>query len=99
MHALSDSGQVAGHQSRADSFFIVPGRLANRITSVKPTNLKTYSENANLPMDIVVRLDFTGPIPNENLTLLANSEKKSSSRATKAQVEHPNDDGPRELGI
>ena len=99
LHALSDSGQVAGHQSRADSFFIVPGRLANRITSVKPTNLKTYSENANLPMDIVVRLDFTGPILNENLTLLANSEKKSSSRATKAQVEHPNDDGPRESGI
>ena len=75
LHALSDSGLVAGHQSRADSFFIIPERLSKRVGSVKPSNMKTYTENANLPMDIVVRLDFTGPIPSENLKLLASSKK------------------------
>jgi hypothetical protein len=99
LHSLSDSGQVAGHQSRADSFFIVPQRLANKITSVKPTNLKTYTENANLPMDIVVRLDFTGPIPNENLMLLANSDTGSGSRASTSASQPSKDSGPRESGI
>ena len=97
LHALSDSGQVAGHQSRADSFFIVPQRLANKVPSGKPQNLKTYSENTSLPMDIVVRLDFSGPIPDENLILLATKSEKASARSTKTASE--SNDAPRESGI
>lgn len=74
LHALSDAGRVNGHQSRADSFFILPQRLESRVSYAKSQNVRTYTENANLPMDIVVRLDFTGPIPNENLTLFAGSQ-------------------------
>lgn len=71
LHALSDSGQVSGHHSRAESFFIIPQRLESQVANEKPQNVRTYSESTNLPMDIVIRLDITGPIPKENLALLS----------------------------
>lgn len=74
LHALSDSGQVSGHHSRAESFFILPQRLESQVANEKPENIRTYNESTSLPMDIVIRLDITGPIPNENLALLSYSE-------------------------
>ena len=97
LHSLSDSGQVFGHQSRADSFFIVPQRLESKVTHAKAQNIRTYGESSNLPMDIVVRLDFTGPIPGENLTLLANAVKKSEAKPS--SDEEIVSKKPRESGI
>ena len=97
--AFSDSGLVAGHQSRADSFFIVPQRLRGKIVNVSDRNIRSYSESSNLPMDISVRLDFTGPIPSEDIALLSKSEseidevlKKDASKTAKARE-------PRDSGI
>ena len=97
LHSLSDSGRVYGHQSRADSFYIAPQRLEAQINSEKSQNVRTYSETSNLPMDIVVRLDFTGPIPDENLSLLASSKKTLETSQEASPV--IKDSKPRESGI
>lgn len=76
LHSLSDSGQVSGHHSRAESFFIVPQRLEAQVSNEKAQNVRTYNESTNLPMEIVIRLDITGPIPKENLALLSNASAK-----------------------
>lgn len=68
--ALSDSGQVAGHQGRADSFVITPNRIRNKVVNVKDENIQSYDESLHLPMEIVVRLDFTGPIDDEGIRML-----------------------------
>jgi hypothetical protein len=96
LHSLSDSGRVSGHQSRADSFYIAPQRLEAQINSDKSQNVRTYSETSNLPMDIVVRLDFTGPIPDENLSLLASSKKLGASPKVSPVI---TESKPRESGI
>jgi len=97
LHSLSDAGQVFGHQSRADSFYLVPQRLESKIAHAKPQNVRTYSESSNLPMDIVVRLDFTGPIPDENLVLLANTKNMQNSKLDSEEAVEKKK--PRESGI
>ena len=82
--SLSDDGQVAGHQGRPESFFILPQRLRNKLTNAKDDNIRSYGESARLPMDIVVRLDFTGPIPEEHLSILAKSKEARAKEAADA---------------
>ena len=82
--ALSDDGQVAGHQGRPESFYILPQRLHNKLTTAKDENVRSYGESARLPMDIVVRVDFTGPIPEEHLSILAKSKEAIAKEAAEA---------------
>ncbi len=96
LHALSDSGQVYGHHSRAESFFILPQRLESRVANEKPQNVRTYNESANLPMEIVVRLDITGPIPKENLALLSNAASTLMKGVAGSRSQTPS---ARESGI
>jgi hypothetical protein len=92
--ALSDDGQVAGHQGRPESFFILPQRLHGKLPNAKDENVRSYGESARLPMDIVVRVDMTGPIPEEHLAILARSkeaiahEKAEASKKAKEKLKN-----------
>ena len=76
--SLSDSGKSAGHHDRYKTFMIVPERFKDKVSGVDDRQLHTYSETTKLPMDVVVRADFTGPIPAEDLLFL---EKTAAQRA------------------
>jgi hypothetical protein len=68
--SLSDSGKMADHQSRYKTFMIVPERFKEKVHGVDDRQLHTYAETSKLPMDVVVRADFTGPIPAQDLLFL-----------------------------
>ena len=82
--SLSDAGQVAGHQGLAESFFLLPQRLRNKLVNAKDENVRSYGESARLPMDILVRLDFTGPIPNDHLLILAKTKAEVAADQAEA---------------
>ena len=69
--SLSDSGKVAAHHDRYKTFMIVPDRFKEVVHGVDEKQLHTYSESTKLPMDVVVRADFSGPIPAQDLLFLA----------------------------
>ena len=94
--SLSDSGKVAGHHDRYKTFMIVPERFRNRVTGVDDRQLHTYAESTKLPMDVVVRADFTGPIPGEDLLFLA---KTRVQREAEAAAEEKAPKAPRKSGI
>ena len=85
INSLSDAGQVAGHQGRVDSFVIVPRRLENAVHHVKESNIRTYDEKLNLPMEIVVRLDFSGPIADEDVRMLAPAPQSVKPKRDRTQ--------------
>jgi hypothetical protein len=68
--SLSDSGKIGAHHDKYKTFIIVPERLKGRVAGVEERHLKTYTETTKLPMDVVVRADFSGPIPPEDLLFL-----------------------------
>jgi hypothetical protein len=57
-------GQVmAGFHEKMKSHFVVPKRMEALATANPGARVETYSESANLPMDIVIRMDLSEKIP------------------------------------
>jgi hypothetical protein len=77
--SLSDSGKVASHHDRYKTFMIVPDRLKEFVHGVDDKQLHTYSESTKLPMDVVVRADFSGPIPAQDLLFLAKTAAQKAA--------------------
>jgi hypothetical protein len=75
---------------------IVPERFRNRVSGVDDRQLHTYAESTKLPMDVVVRADFTGPIPGEDLLFLA---KTRIQKEAEAAAEEKAPKAPRKSGI
>jgi hypothetical protein len=57
-------GQVGyGYHEKMKSHFVVPERLESDSKMNPGARVETYSETANLPMDIVIRMDLSDPLP------------------------------------
>ena len=57
-------GQVmAGFHEKMKSHFVVPKRLEALAAANPDARVETYTESANLPMDIVIRMDLSEKIP------------------------------------
>jgi hypothetical protein len=57
-------GQVGyGHHEKMTSHFVVPERLEQEAKKNQDARVETYSETANLPMDIVIRMDLSDTLP------------------------------------
>ena len=82
--SLSDSGKSAGHHDRYKTFMIVPERFKDKVTGVDERQLHTYAETTKLPMDVVVRADFTGPIPAQDLLFLEKTAAQREAAEEKA---------------
>lgn len=58
------SGQVmAGFHEKMKSHFVVPKRMEALAAANPDARVETYNESANLPMDIVIRMDLSEKIP------------------------------------
>lgn len=95
--SLSDSGKVAAHHDRYKTFMIVPERFKDKVNGVDDRQLHSYSETTKLPMDVVVRADFSGPIPGQDLLFLARTA--AQSEAIEAKAEKPKKQFNKEEGI
>jgi hypothetical protein len=95
--SLSDSGKVAAHHDRYTTFMIVPERFKEKVHGVDDNQLHTYGETTKLPMDVVVRADFTGPIPAQDLLFL---EKTAAQRAAAEEKDSkPRSEFKKDKGI
>jgi hypothetical protein len=83
--AFSESGRGVGHHDRAKSIFIAPDRLIHRTPKNETTLTQGYSETKRLPMDLVVRMDISGPIPQDDVLILERSKEENSQRISKYQ--------------
>ncbi len=63
-------GQVGkGYHEKMKSHFVVPERLEADSKKNPDARVETYSETANLPMDIVIRMDLSDPLPPKALKI------------------------------
>ena len=63
-------GQVGkGYHEKMKSHFVVPERLESDSKQNPDARVETYSETANLPMDIVIRMDLSDPLPPKALKI------------------------------
>ena len=51
------------------SHFVVPERLESDSKKNPDARVETYSETANLPMDIVIRMDLSDPLPPKSIKI------------------------------
>ena len=57
-------GQVLeGYHERIKSHYVVPKRLESNVKSIPGARVESYLESANLPMDIVIRMDLSDVFP------------------------------------
>ena len=58
------AGQISqGYHEKMKSHFVVPKRLESLALANPDARVETYDESANLPMDIVIRMDLSEKIP------------------------------------
>lgn len=74
--AFSESGRQVGHHDRGKTIFISPDRLIVDIPNNDSTFVHGYSETTRLPMDIVVRMDIVGPLPQDDVLILERSREE-----------------------
>jgi len=81
--AFSESGIQVGHHDRAKTIFIAPNRLLSKVPGNETTFADSYGESTRLPLDIVVRMDITGPLQQEDILILKRSdEEKQTARSS-----------------
>jgi len=82
---LSDEGKMRNYQDKYESFVILPLRFESRVNHLNRSNVHTYEEHEKLPIDLVVRTDFTGPVSEEHLLFLVKSGSTKSKDASKLE--------------
>jgi len=61
--SLADGKVGQGFHEKMTSHFVVPERLKDSAAANPGARVETYSESANLPMDIVIRMDLSDVLP------------------------------------
>ena len=61
--SIADGKVGQGFHEKLKSHFVVPARLAEAALANPDARVETYSETANLPMDIVIRMDLSEVLP------------------------------------
>jgi hypothetical protein len=74
--AFSETGRQVGHHDRAKTIFIAPNRLISKVPNNETTVTDSYGESTRLPLDIVVRMDITGPLQQDDVLILKRSDEE-----------------------
>jgi hypothetical protein len=61
------------------SHFVVPERLEGDSKKNPDARVETYPETANLPMDIVIRMDLSDPMPPKAIKINSKAEQVDPS--------------------
>jgi hypothetical protein len=73
-------GQVGyGYHEKMKSHFVVPERLEGDSKKNPDARVETYPETANLPMDIVIRMDLSDPMPPKAIKINSKAEQVDPS--------------------
>jgi hypothetical protein len=90
-------GQVGkGYHEKMRSHFVVPVRMEAESKQNPDARVETYPETANLPMDIVIRMDLSDPLPPlaikinakpENLVVTSDQESQIAEYDPKSHEE------------
>lgn len=74
-------GQVGyGYHEKMKSHFVVPERLEGDSKKNPDARVETYPETANLPMDIVIRMDLSDPMPPKAIKINSKAEQLEPSQ-------------------
>jgi hypothetical protein len=69
-------GQILeGYHERIKSHYVVPKRLESDVKSIPGARVESYLESANLPMDIVIRMDLSDAFPPNALKINPKADK------------------------
>ena len=87
-------GQVmAGFHEKMKSHFVVPKRMEALAAANPGARVETYNESANLPMDIVIRMDLSEKIPPHAIKINPSSARSAEpTPITRAIIEDEEDD-------
>lgn len=83
---FSSYGRQAGHADRAITIYQGPERLQAKVPSGDAI-FTSYQAQSRLPLDILVRLDVTGPIPKEHLLIARQSQSEIQAAASQFEEE------------
>jgi len=83
---FSSYGRQAGHADRAITIFQGPERLQTKVPSGDAI-FTSYQAQSRLPLDILVRLDVTGPIPKDHLLIARQSHDEMQAAASQFEEE------------
>ena len=67
--SLAEGKVGYGYHEKMKSHFVVPERLESDSKKNPDARVETYSETANLPMDIVIRMDLSDPLPPKSIKI------------------------------
>lgn len=82
-------GQILeGYHEKIKSHYVVPKRLESDVKSIPGARVESYPESANLPMDIVIRMDLSDAFPPNALKI----NPKSSAKAGDATGNEDDDE-------
>jgi hypothetical protein len=77
VYPLSVSGRIAGHHENVKTYFILPKRLEESYKEdLGYAGVKSFSEETDRSLELVVRVDIVGPIPPTDI-LVWNSQTPS----------------------
>lgn len=77
---------IHGYHEKMKSYFVVPQRLQSFVLSNPDARVETYQESANLPMDIVIRMDLSEKIPPHAIKINPKPESTSVPKLVSEQV-------------
>ena len=86
--SLADGQVGRGYHEKLKSHFVVPKRLEEDALKNPGARVETYPESANLPMDIVIRMDLSEVLPPNAIKI----NPKAASTSPVKKVEHDDEE-------
>jgi hypothetical protein len=83
---FSSSGRQMGHADKAKTIYLCPERLVSKIPKDSAI-VRSYPAKSRLPLDIVVRIDVTGPVGRDDLLISNQSQAEREESISQYQEE------------
>ena len=92
IQSLNNNKIGSGYHEKLTSNFVVPKRLESLAMSNENARVDSYQEGANMPMDIVIRMDLSDSMPPEAIKLFGSSMESDLSMSSKDVVRKVEDE-------
>ena len=89
--SLADGKVGQGFHEKMTSHFVVPERLKDSALANPGARVETYSESANLPMDIVIRMDLSDVLPPNAIKIKPKAQAEAPVRKSLDEDEEDED--------
>jgi hypothetical protein len=89
--SLAEGKIGAGYHEKMKSHFVVPARLESIAQSNPNSRVETYPESANLPMDIVIRMDLSDVMPPNAIKINPKAEEVVVVKSRDHDIEEDDD--------